>query len=432
MITLNRRRVLLVAAVVVAAPAMTWGSGFSLFEVGSRAGAMAGAFTAVADDPSALFWNPAGMAFQTDEGTQLMFGTILVMPEQTVYGESPYPGEGYTATQIEQVFPPIHLYLGIPVNERLELSFSVYNPFGLGTWWEDDFLGRFLSKRADLMVTDLGISMAYQLSENVAFGIGVDYMIAEIELTRNVGLINPFNQRLTDVAQAHLYSEGYGNTAFAWNAGFLWKIGAGFQFGALYRSDFTIDGEGKGSFTQYGTGYPELDGLVASIFPFDENVPITTSIEFPDFWVAGVAWQNERWTLSGQYGVMGWSAFEELAIVFPENPEFSSVVREDYEDAYQYRFGAELRASQHWAFQAGYLFDETGQPVQSMSPLLADGDRTSYTVGLSYFTDRFRLDIGYEYINFGSRSTDGTSWDGFDGKYEAKAQLAGATFTVKF
>jgi len=129
---------------------------------------------------------------------------------------------------------------------------------------------------------------------------------------------------------------------------------------------------------------------------------------------------------------MGWSAFQELAISFPENPEFSSVVREDYEDAYQYRFGAELRASQHWAFQAGYLFDETGQPVQSMSPLLADGDRTSYTVGLSYFTDRFRLDIGYEYINFGSRSTDGTSWDGFDGKYEAKAQLAGATFTVKF
>lgn len=89
MIAKKRGRVLLVVAVVVVAPCLGWGSGFALFEVGGRAGGMAGAMTAVADDQSALFWNPAGMAFQTDDGIKLMFGTTLLTPEQSFTGMSP-------------------------------------------------------------------------------------------------------------------------------------------------------------------------------------------------------------------------------------------------------------------------------------------------------------------------------------------------------
>jgi long-chain fatty acid transport protein len=431
MIAKNHGRVLLVAAMIVVAPSLGWGSGFALFEVGGRAGAMAGAMTAVADDPSALFWNPAGMAFQTDDGIKLMFGTTLIAPEQTFYGESPYPGDGYTAEQVEQIFFPVHFYLGIPVNDRLEVSFSLMNPFGLGTEWEDDFLGRYISKKADLMVFDLGVSMAYKLSDNVAFGIGVDYMTATIELIRNVGLINPFNQRLTDVAEVRLKSDGI-NSAWAWNAGLLWKIGAGFTFGASYRSEFTITGEGTGKFSQMPTGYPEFDAVLGTFLPFDENLPITASFAFPDFWNVGLSWQNEKWTLSGQYGVMGWSAYQELPIIFPENPEFSSVIAENYEDADQYRIGGEYRASQHWAFQLGYLFDETGQPVESMSPLLGDGDRTAYTGGLSYYTDRFRFDLGLEYVETETRSTGGNSNDSFEGTYEGNSPLVHMSFTIKF
>ena len=431
MIAKNHRHTLLVAVALLVMPSLTWGSGFALFEVGGRAGAMAGAMTAVADDPSALFWNPAGMAFQTDDGIKLMFGTTLIAPEQTFYGESPYPGDGYTAEQVEQIFYPVHLYLGIPVNDRLEVSFSLMNPFGLGTEWEDDFLGRYISKKADLMVFDLGVSMAYRLSDNVAFGIGVDYMTSTIELTRNVGLINPFNQRLTDVAELNLKSDGI-NSAWAWNAGLLIKLGAGFQLGASYRSEFTITGEGTGKFSQMPTGYPEFDAVLGTFLPFDENLPITASFVFPDFWNVGLSWQNEKWTLSGQYGVMGWSAYQELPIIFPENPEFSSVIAENYEDAAQYRIGGEYRASQHVALQLGYLFDETGQPVESMSPLLGDGDRTSYTGGLSYYTDRFRFDLGLEYVKTEARSTGGNSNDGFDGTYEGNSPLVHMSFTIKF
>jgi len=432
MIAKNHRHTLLVAVALLIMPSLTWGSGFALFEHGNRAMAMAGAFTAVADDPSALFWNPAGMAFQTDEGVQLMFGVIFIAPEQTFYGESPYPGEGYTTDQVEQTFYPAHFYLGIPINDRLEVSFSLTNPWGLGTEWDEDFLGRYIAQKTDIMNFNLGVSMAYQLSEKFAFGIGIDYEMGTIELHNRAGLINPFNQQLTDVADATLETTGI-NSGFAWNVGLLWKIGGGFTLGGVYRSGFTIDFEGDGAFEQVLTGYPEFDAVIASFLPFDEEVPIRTSIEYPDFWTIGLSWQNEKWTLSGQYGVMGWTSFDELAIIFPENPELSSVVPENFEDAAQYRIGGEYRASQHVALQLGYLFDETGQPIESMSPLLADGDRTGYSAGFSYYTDRFRLDLGYLYITNDGRSTEGGSHDGYNGRYDdSKAHLAGATFTIKF
>ncbi len=431
MIAKNRGRIVLVAAMLVVAPSLGWSSGFALFEVGGRQGGMAGTMVAVGDDPSTLFWNPAGMAFQTNEGTQLMFGGTVIQPEQTFYGASPYPGDSYVAEEVGQTFFVPHVFLGVPINDRLEVSFAFHVPFGLGTKWEDDFLGTYISREANLMVYDLGVSMAYQLSENFAFGIGVDYMMAEIELSRDIGLFNPYNQRLTDVAEVSLKGEGV-NSAWAWNAGILWKMGGGLSVGASYRSQFTVNGDGRGSFTQIPTGYADFDGLLSTFFPFGEQVPIEASIAFPDFWNVGLAWQNEKWTISGQYGVMGWSVYEELPIIFPENPEFSSVREENWEDAAQWRVGIEFRASQHWELRIGYLQDESPQPAWGMSPLLPDADRVSYIGGFSYHTDRFRFDIGYEYVEMDARSTGGMSPDGFDGTYEGQSPLLHTSIALKF
>jgi long-subunit fatty acid transport protein len=67
-----------------------------------------------------------------------------------------------------------------------------------------------------------------------------------------------------------------------------------------------------------------------------------------------------------------------------------------------------------------------------MTPLLGDGDRTSVTAGLSWIHKNFRLDLGYEHLWMDTRSTEGTSLSGYDGRYESSANLAGASFTFTF
>ncbi len=431
----NHRLILAVAVVAFLSPSLSQASGFALFEHGNRGMAMGGAMTAVADDPSALFWNPAGIAFQTDEGTQVQLGITFITANQDFNGSSPYPGDGYHAEQKSQTYYPPHLYLVMPLSDKASFGFSMTNPFGLGTYWDDDFAGRFISKRVDIKTYNLSPNFAFKLGEHFALGLGVDYLVGQIDLTKNIGMINPYTQHVADVGQVHLQTDGMGNDGWGWHAGLQGKFG-GFSVGFLYRSEIDMDfTDGYGSFRQFETGYADYDAALAALIPFGERAAMTSNIVFPDYFQIGLAWENEKWTVSGQWGTMGWSSFQELPIIFTDYPHLSDTVVENYVDADQYRIGLEYRASGKLALRLGYLEDETPQPVESMSPLLGDGDRTGYTLGIGFDIRGIQTDIGYMYLTFDTRHTGdngGVSLDGYEGSYKTRANLIGITTTLKF
>lgn len=431
----NHRMILAVAVVALVVPSLTQASGFALFEHGNRGMAMGGAMTAVADDASALFWNPAGIAFQTDEGTQVQLGITFITADQQFYGDSPYPGDGYKAVQKDQTFFPPHMYFVTPIGDKASFGLSLTVPYGLGTHWDDDFAGRFISKRVNIQTYNLSPNFAFKMGEHFALGLGVDYMVGQIDLTKNIGFINPYTQTLADVGQVHMSTEGLGNDAWGWHAGLQAKFG-GFSVGVLYRSEVDMKyTHGYGSFRQFETGYADFDYALGQQIPFGEKIDLETNIVFPDFYQIGLAWENEKWTLSGQFGTMDWSSFQELPISFPDYPHLSDTVEENYVDADQYRFGLEYRASAKLQLRLGYLNDETPQPVESMSPLLGDGDRRGYCAGIGFNIHGLQTDIGYMYLDFDERNTGdngGVSLDGYEGSYRTKAILFGITTTMKF
>src|SRR5437667_8420129 len=79
-----------VAMLMVACAA--FGSGFALFEAGAKAVAMGGAFAATADDPSAIFYNVAGIAQQ--RRAELLFGGTAINFQNTFTGD---PNDPFTA-----------------------------------------------------------------------------------------------------------------------------------------------------------------------------------------------------------------------------------------------------------------------------------------------------------------------------------------------
>ena len=68
----RRTGLLALAVCLLLVPAASHGAGFALFEHGARAVALGGAFGATADDPTAIYFNPAGIAFL--QGTQMAVG----------------------------------------------------------------------------------------------------------------------------------------------------------------------------------------------------------------------------------------------------------------------------------------------------------------------------------------------------------------------
>lgn len=418
-------------AALLLTPTLAHGNGFALFENAARPVGMAGAFGAIADDASASYYNPAGLAFL--EGTQALAGFYLITETSEFTGDNPYPGAGYTVKMEDQIFYPPHFHLTGKLWQNLRWGISTTAPFGLGTWWPDDYAGRFITKRIDLKVFSINPNLAYKVSDNFAIAAGFDYFMSQVDLTKSIGVINPYTQQVSEVGQVHLYNKDW-DTGTGWNAGLLWKIGGGFSFGATYRSRVEMKfSDAEASFVQFPTGYADFDAIVAGLLPFDADVPGSTGIVFPAEMRYALAWTNRTFTVAVDFVRMGWDTFAELPITIEGRPDLSSVREEDYVDRTTFRVGVEWRSSDRWAWQFGYLDDPTPVPTASVSPLLPDADRKGYSVGFAWdMNDKMQVQSSFLYLPFDKRSTNGQDHDNYNGTYDTKAYLWGMSLVYTF
>jgi long-chain fatty acid transport protein len=278
-------------AVLLLIPAWTFGAGFALFEHGARGVALGGAFGATANDPTALYYNPAGLAFI--DGTQVAAGAYFIALTSDFKGANPYPGVGYKSSQEKQLFTPPHVYATGAIAGNLRWGIGLNTPFGLGTYWPNDFAGRYITKRVVLQVLNFNPTVSYKLSDSFAVAIGADYYITKVDLTRSAGAVNPFTQQVAEIANVHMYARN--QTGLGWNIGVLGKLGAGFSAGVSYRSNVDVEMKGKASFVQIRTGNNEFDAIVSKQLPFEENPEAETGIDFPDETRLSLAWESGAW-----------------------------------------------------------------------------------------------------------------------------------------
>jgi long-chain fatty acid transport protein len=426
-----RRRGILVAILVSVAVCMltvapTYAAGFGIFEQGSKAMGMAGAFTAQADDPSALFHNAGGIAFQ--KHLDFAVGTTLIYNQKATFdGVNPFPGEGATGSQKKQVFYPSHVYYVQPLSGDWTFGLGINSPFGLTTEWEkpDTFPGRFESTKATLRTFDLNPTIAWQVSPTVGIGFGIVGRWSDVELNRRVGAYNPFINAAQEVAKVRLKSDL--DTGYGWNIGILNRYNNSFSWGLSYRSKIKIDYKGDGRFTQEPSGNPMFDAAVANLLPFGGSVPITTSIEFPDLASLGAAFAlSPNSVLEIDVNWTGWSSFDKLDINFTDHPLLSSTTPENYKDTYNYRIGYRWNSTSQTQWRFGYVYDQTPQPTSSVSPLLPDANRNGITVGYGHQGATLRTDLAFMYLMFDKRTTN-DNYDNFNGTYETRALLLGIT-----
>lgn len=414
-----------VLAVLVASPA--FGAGFGIFEHGSKAMGMAGAFTAQADDGSAMFHNAAGLAFQKDREIQV--GTTLISNITADFeGLPPFPGPNAEGEQKDAVFFPSHAYWVEPLGPSWTFGLGFNDPFGLVLEWDnpDTWPGRFISYRAELRTFDLNPTIAWQATPELGIGLGVVGRWSDIELERRIGVPSPLGGA-AEVGDANLSSDL--DEGFGWNAGLLHKPTPRFSWGLSYRSKIDVDYGGDGRFTQILTGIPAFDAAVAAQIPFGTDLPIETSIEFPDLASLGLAYAVTRNVLvEADVNWTGWSSFDRLVIDFETADQFDQVIPEDYEDVYNYRLGVRWTTSPTSQWRFGYVYDETPQPEESVGPLLPDANRNGVTIGYGY-DGGWDFDIALMYLVFDERTRDETFQNEavFHGVYDTEGLLLGMT-----
>lgn len=406
-------------------------AGFLIYEHGTAAMAMAGAFVSLANDASAVFHNPAGIAFL--EGTQVQLGASLIFPQSTLDLPN-WPVQAQRRWEQEnQVFYPPHFYLTQSLGDRVTLGFGFFNPYGLGAKWPMDNPLRFLGYEDDLKTFFFNPTIAFKLSENVSAGFGVSYVYSQVgfHLIELVDL-SGYDPRLQLPYEVPASLEGNGS-AWSFNAGLLFR-GEKFSLGFNWRGGFTIDYEGDLSL--------DTSGLPP---PFNQLLPDTaggtTAFNFPHILGVGVSYKfSEKFLLTFDVQYVLWSTYERILVEF-DDPAFEELdIEQNFEDWFTFRGGFQYMISPAFALRGGIIIDETPQPVESMDPLLPDADRTAFTVGIGYNFGKFVLDVAYQYEPFKDRTSPNRSIYEIpilginygEGPYSTTAHIFAITLGFKF
>lgn len=419
-----------ILALLSLAPESVLAAGFSIFEQGSKAMGLGGAFTAQADDASAIFFNVSGIAFQKERAFEVG-ATYITTTSGDYQGLSPYPGVGNDGKLSKLSKFPVHFYWVEPINQTWTFGLGLNTPFGLAVEWDnpDTWPGRFISQKAELQAFDLSANLGYQASPRLGVGFGVIMRTSNVELVQRQAVVNPFTLQPAEVAKVDLKSDSF-NQGYGFQLGVLYKYNNSFQWGVSYRSSMKVDYSGDTSFSQISTGNPLFDALVATQIPFGQKVGTKTSIEFPDTASLGLNFAiNPTWRVETDVDWTGWSHFDKLVVKFDGGVLPTLVREENWKDVYSYRVGVLWMRTQKSEWRFGYVYDENPIPDETLGPLLPDANRNGFSVGYGRQGNRLKTDVALMYLPFDTRTIDSSvaQVDNFYGTYKKTAWLLGMT-----
>lgn len=394
----------LIAGVLVLVSSVALAAGFKLDVQGSRATGMGGAVTAFIDDPSALYYNPAGISGRKGLGVQL--GDTLVIPMLNFT----HAEDGEVTSSQLAVSPPFHAHVTFGLTDNLAIGVGVFSPFGASGNWPDKWEGRFKAQKSSLQMFDFNPTLAYRLHPRLKIGLGFDAIRGTVGIQRALNFIDT-------EGGVELGGAAWG---FGWNAGVQVEIvEKRLFFGAAYRSPVTMNFEGRAHFSNIPV---EFGNRLA-------DQPITASVTLPtqaNFGFSVHPMDSLRIALDADY--VEWSAFPELAIKF-ENPDLTVPLKKDWVDQVSVHVGGELNVTKSVAVRLGFVYDPTPSPRYTLTPDLPDSTRIKVTAGVGWqHTSGFGVDLGYQFVALtGAESLAA----GFEGTYGGTAQVIGLTLSYR-
>jgi long-chain fatty acid transport protein len=399
---------LLLALAIVMMTSAVFAGGFQLNEHGARAMAQGGAFAARASDASAIYFNPAGLAFQN---SSIYAGATFIMPKVAYFGPSNYSLNTET-DMVSQTFTPINVYATYKISDQLHFGIGVNNPYGLGTVWPAGWIGQYVAQKIDLQSFFITPTIAYKVTDNFSVGVGFNYVTGGVKMKLASDI--PFNGA-PPVASLDLKATGSG-----FSAGILYKFSPELSLGVSYRTSVKLDATGSATFDP---NYAILKLPVGDA---------SASIELPATGFVGVAYKlMDNLDVEADYQFIGWSSYKQLAINFAADPTKNKVSDKNYQDTYILRFGLEYTMDK-MQLRAGYLYDHSPVLTQYVEPLLPDANRNGINVGLGYkLTEQLHVDVSYLFLKFDQRVATNTTI-AFDGTYNSSANLVGINIGYNF
>jgi len=391
------KRGVVLSAMLFAGVPLAQAAGFQIPELGVKAMGMGNAFTAVADDPSANWFNPAGLSFQ--EGAAVTLGAVAIAPKVD------FTGATGTASADKKIIVVPHTYIAITTDSDLSAGIGINAPFGLEIQWPTTAVFAGAAQYGRLQAVNVNGNVAFKLSEHFAVAAGVDFVDMYKVDFNGTALIQNFK-----------------GTGWGYNVAALYKSEL-FNVGISYRSSVKIKSNGQSTHTATAT---------------TSNNAITVTM--PDMLNIGVALHpTPEWTLSADADWVNWKKFDQLAFTYTPALAGGGLpslnVPENWKATWALRLGAEWEYSESMRARMGYTYDPTPIKDTDFTPLLPGNDRQAVHVGYGIdLSDQATIDLAYTFVWFADRQqTQSTGTNAVrNGTYKTTTHLAAASLTYHF
>ncbi len=405
----------LLALGLAAGPRSLHALGTRVVDQGAEATARGDAFAATADNPSAIYYNPAGISQL--RGTQVLLGGYGITFNSRINlegeGDKPFDNK-YQPQGVPQVYVT-HQFEKAPIT----LGLGIYAPFGFSNKYSDDVPFRSLAKEGSISYLSINPVVAIQITKSLSFAVGPTVNYGKAELVQGV---------FAKGDEFRFEGEDWG---LGVNAGVLWQPHRMHSFGVTYFSPTTLefDGDSHLQFASFNTLVEVAPGVVIP-FPVpgvDQREKATAKFRFPQHVVVGYSFRpTENWNFEVN---VDWTDWDNLNTVTLEQRSGNVSIPFNWQSSFLYEFGVTRRIGD-WKLSAGYVFSENSVPEASFSPLVPDSDRHILSAGFGRKSERWDWFVAYQYTWSDERSIDlGTL---ADGTYQFEAHAVTFSLAYRF
>lgn len=346
--------------------------------------------TSNTNDPSTVFFNPAGLTeFDRPEasvGTHLIVlnggiddkGTVANGVVAANFDLAGNGGEAYDPAVVP------NLYIALPINDRLGFGFGLNSPFGLKNEYDNPWFGRYDSTANELLTIYTTFGLGYKAADWISVGgsVNIIYTKAVLENSFPNVAVNP-GSSATDFQQK---LEGDDVTA-GLNFAVLLKPLEGTKIGIQYKTKtiHNLDGD---------LVTVNQNGAVINNFSLPK---VSASVTFPDIVQLGIEQQiTDSWKVMANIDWFNWSVFDELVAknagpaqafiplgVIQTGQAFLTD-EQGYRDTVTVSLGTEIDLSDCFTIRGGMSYDPTPTVNEHRSTRIPDADRFWIGLGASY------------------------------------------------
>jgi long-chain fatty acid transport protein len=411
---------ILVFGTIIALSSPLFSNGINLNGIGTKAVSMGGAFIGLADDFSAVFWNPAGLTQM--KSSNLSLSGAAIFPTGTYQTDvfNAYGLPSIDAQTESKVFPNPSLGYFKVLSEKLVVGFALYAPSGIGATWNGDDLTNFspdfaTSYNWESMMGAFVASpvIAYKVSDSFSIGATINLIY---------GMLNM--DRATPMGQ---YTEKIDGFSFGATFGAMIKPADWISIGLTVRTPSKLNFKGDA----------EMPG--AALIGAPTTTEAEREMDWPLWGGIGIALKpTDKLTITADAQYTNWEKMGEIEIIYSD-PTWQAVLANgskmvlNWEDKVQIRFGLEYMVSETLALRAGYYTDPAPAPNTTLNILMPSISSNWICAGIGYYTDSFNLDLGFEYNLGGTdRDSDPLSIDAMPGTHGLSIFVPMVAVSFKF